>query len=227
MYLTPRLQKIADLIPKNSIVADIGTDHGYIPVYCVLNNISPRAFAMDINRGPLKNAEDTVRENNVSGRVELRLSNGLEKLKKGEADVVVIAGMGGLLIRNILTEHSELLEDGLILILQPMLAPMELREFLYKSGIGIIEEHLAKEGEKIYNIIVARVGFKCEYTEEDIVIGKGTKETSPDIFEYYRAKEIGVREKILNGLNMAIHKDEIAISKVSRELEIWRKENEN
>ncbi len=220
MNLTPRLQKIASLVPVGSVVADIGTDHAYIPTYCVLNGVSPRAYAMDVNEGPLLNAKETTLAYGVTGRVELRLSNGLQKLMPGEADAIVIAGMGGLLIKSILEEGS--LKEGTLLILQPMLAIKELREYLYKSGFGIENEYLAKEDEKIYNIIVARVGYKTDYVIDDILVGRNIQKNSPELFCYYKTKEVNVRNKILNGLKSAKNPDKAAIENITKELERWQ-----
>ena len=220
MNLTPRLLKIASLVPRNSSLADVGTDHAYVPVYCVLNGICKKAIAMDINEGPLANAEETVKSYSVSSHVELRLSDGLCKLKADEADTVVIAGMGGLLIKSILEKTS--LKDGTTLILQPMLAQKELRQYLYSHDIAITDEYLAREDGKIYNIFVAVVGKKTEYDDADILIGRNVSENSPEHFEFYKEKEINVRKKILNGLKSAKTKDEEAIECIAKELERWQ-----
>jgi tRNA (adenine22-N1)-methyltransferase len=136
-----------------------------------------------------------------------------------EADTVVIAGMGGLLIKSILEKAD--LKEGTTLILQPMLAQKELREYLYANGISITDEYLAKEDNKIYNIFVAKVGYKTEYTLDDILIGRNVCQNSPDLFGFYKDKEVAVRNKILGGLNNAKVKDEDAIESVTKELERW------
>lgn len=220
MNLTPRLQKIVSLVPFDTVLADVGTDHAYVPVWCVLEGICPRAIAMDVNRGPLNNAEQTVESHGLSDRIELRLSDGLCGLAPGEADTIVIAGMGGLLIRSIL-EKADLV-PGQTLILQPMLAQKELREFLYKSDMAVTDEYLATEEDKIYNIMVAKVGCSAEYLPEDILIGRNVASNSPELFEAYKAKEVAVRNKILNGLKSAVNKDKRAIDTVTYELERWQ-----
>ena len=113
MELTPRLKKIAGLLPdKAKTLADIGTDHAYLPVYCLLNGICENAVAMDVNEGPLKRAEENTKKYNLEDKISLRLSDGIQKLKKGEADVIVIAGMGGLLIQKILEDGKDILTLG-------------------------------------------------------------------------------------------------------------------
>ncbi len=219
MNLTPRLLKIASLVPHNSVLADVGTDHAYVPVYCILNGICSRAIAMDINEGPLNNAEETVKHYGVSDRVELRLSDGLCKLDSDEADTIVIAGMGGLLIKSILEKAN--LKPNTTLILQPMLAQKELREYLYSNDIAITDEYLAKEDNKIYNIFVAKVGSEFQYSLDDILVGRNVSKNSPELFHFYKSKEINVRKKILGGLGSAKVKDEDAIKSVTKELERW------
>ena len=224
MELTPRLKKIADLIPKGSVVADIGTDHAYIPAYCVLNGISPMAFAMDVNEGPLKSAEQTVNQYGISHKVELRLSDGIEKLSPGEADVVVIAGMGGLRIESILKAHPEVLKEGTVLILQPMLAQKELREYLFSSGNAVTDEYLAVEGDKVYNIIVAKAGFKDSPTEKDIVIGRNAKTNSPNCYTKYSQKLKRVLNKIIEGQSKSANPDNNVIEKSKSELALIESE---
>ncbi len=219
MKLTPRLQKIASLVPKNSVMADIGTDHAYIPAYCILNGICQKAFAMDVNSGPLSNAEETLTRYGISDKVELRLSNGLERLSPDEADTVVIAGMGGLLIKSILENGN--LKEGTTLILQPMLAVKELRQYLYESEMAVDNEYLAKEDRKLYNIIVATVGKKSEYTREDIVIGRNIRENCPELAGQYKENNIARLNKIINGLKNAQSPDIRAIEESERELEVF------
>lgn len=224
MELTPRLKKIADLIPQGSIIADIGTDHAYLPAYCILNGICPKAFAMDVNEGPLKSAEHTVKSNGIAHKTELRLSDGIEKLKPGEADVIVIAGMGGLLIESILKSHPEVLKPGTILILQPMLAQKELREYLYSSKNAVTDEYLAVEGEKVYNIMVARAGCDIKPKETDLVLGKNVASNSPECFLDYTDKLIRVLNKIIDGNEKSSNPNAEVIAKSKKELELIQRE---
>ena len=224
MELTPRLKKIAELIPQGSIIADIGTDHAYLPAYCVLNGICPKAFAMDVNKGPLKSAEHTVKSNGISHKIELRLSDGIEKLKPGEADIIVIAGMGGLLIESILKAHPEVLKEDTILILQPMLAQKELREYLYSSKNAVTDEYLAVEGEKVYNIIVARAGCENKPEETDLILGKNVSSNSPEYFLNYTDKLTRVLNKIIDGNEKSANPDTAIIEKNKKELELIQRE---
>lgn len=207
MILSPRLLKIAQCI-NCDVLADIGTDHGYIPIYSVNNGLCSKAIACDINSGPLISAKENIGLYNLSAKIETRLSNGLEALSPMEADTIVIAGMGGLLIRDILTDGKDKIGDETLLILQPMVAVDQLREFLIGNGYDIFKEHLAREGEKFYNILCVKKG-DCQYTEKEILFGKGLEndENYSDYMNFHK----NVTEKIINGLKKSSNKeDEIA-----------------
>lgn len=221
------MKKIADLIPKGSVLADIGTDHAYLPVYCILNGIATRAIAMDINSGPLNTAEENIVKYKLKNKTELRLSNGIEQLKKGEADVIVIAGMGGFLIKDIIDRGKNLLNENTLLIMQPMIAVSELREYLYNSAFNIENEYLAAEGDKLYNIIVARFnGKNIIFDKKDIFIGKNIKENTPELYECYIKRKIEKITKKINGLKMANNQDKQLINAAETELGIYKKELE-
>ena len=158
MNLTPRLQVIAKHVPQNSICGDIGTDHAYIPLYLIKNGICKRVIATDINQGPINIAQEQINAAGYSRYIETRLGNGLEPIEPGEIDSVVIAGMGGLLIKNILEASPEVTKSIKTFILQPMVAQRELREYLLANNYAIIEEDLAKEDRRIYEIIIATHG---------------------------------------------------------------------
>lgn len=158
MKLTPRLQTIADLVPKKSVVADIGTDHAYLPVYLIENSIANRVIAADINVGPLNNAEKTIKSYKLESCIETRLGSGLEPIKPNEIDTAIIAGMGGLLIIDILRQSKDVVDTIDTLILQPMVAQDEVRKWLHESNFRIDDERLAKEGNKLYEIIVVSKG---------------------------------------------------------------------
>lgn len=158
MKLTARLKTIADLVPKGKEVADIGTDHAYLPVYLIKNNIAPKVIAADINKGPLQNAEKTISSYNLENSIKTRLGSGLKPIKANEVQTVIIAGMGGLLIRDILVESLEVVKTIETLILQPMVAQDELRKWLYDNKFKVDNEKLAKEGNKLYEILVVSKG---------------------------------------------------------------------
>ena len=132
--LTDRLLKIASLVDNGKRIADIGTDHGYIPVYLLNQNKIQYAILGDVNKGPLENARKEVTRNKLQDKVDLRLGSGIEVLKENEVDEIIIAGMGGMLINNLLKANEKVAHTTEKLILQPMQAPEELRMFLYQNG---------------------------------------------------------------------------------------------
>lgn len=195
-FMTPRLFAVANMVKESDLVADIGTDHAYIPVYLVLNNIAKRALAMDINEGPLKRADENIIKFNLTDKIKTRLSDGLCKLSDNEADTVIIAGMGGILINSIIEAHKNRLTSVKKYILQPMTAIEETRKYLAENGFKIIDEKLAKEDDKIYTVLsVARGEMKIEkeinyYVGECLINNKD--ENLPEfldgkIYEYEKA----------------------------------------
>ncbi len=173
--LNPRLFKIASLLEPCRCLADIGTDHGYIPIYALSKGICKKAIASDINPGPLARAKEHAKQTNLTDKLDLRLGGGLSTLKEGEADTIVIAGMGGLLIAEILDNSPEIVKGASTLILQPMTAQTELREYLSKGGYTLEKEYLVNEDEKIYNIFKVTVGGKTHYTPKELLLGKNVE----------------------------------------------------
>lgn len=199
MKLSERLEKIASFVDENSKLADIGTDHGYIPVYLLKKKQIKYAIAADINKGPLENAKKEVITNNFENKVDLRLGNGLSVIKKEEVDEVIIAGMGGVLISEILEESFEIVKSLKKLILQPMQAPFELRKYLYNKGFKILNEALVKEDFRIYEIIVAKYEGKMEIIEDDIYyeVGKKLVEKKDTLILEFINKKIEEYKKII------------------------------
>ena len=168
MKLTDRLLKIASLVSKGKKIADIGTDHGYIPVYLLNKGIIPFAILADVNKGPLENACKEVRHSNLTDKTDLRLGSGIEVLKKGEVDEIIIAGMGGILISELLEANKEVAHSVDKLILQPMQAQEELRKYLLSNGYEIVNEVLVKEDFRIYEIIETKYTGKNTTVENEI-----------------------------------------------------------
>ncbi len=168
MKLTDRLLKIASLVSEGKRVADIGTDHGYIPVYLLNKGVVPFAVLADVNKGPLENARKEVRHNNLTDKTDLRLGSGIEVLKKGEVDEVIIAGMGGILISELLEANKEVAHSVDKLILQPMQAQEELRKYLLSNGYEILDEVLVKEDFRIYEIIETKFTGNNTKVEDEI-----------------------------------------------------------
>ncbi|MDZ5252950.1 class I SAM-dependent methyltransferase [Clostridium sp. LIBA-8841] len=160
MELSKRLKRIAEHVDKCESIADIGTDHGYIPIYLVKEGICEKAIASDINKGPIEKAKVNVAFEGVSDKVKCLLGPGLNPLKLGEVDGVILAGMGGNLTRDILLADMPKVKKYDFLILQPAQNPEVLREFLYKNNYEIIDEDLIKDEGRFYEL------FKVKYNED-------------------------------------------------------------
>ena len=165
MELSRRLHAVAGKVTRGNRLADIGTDHGYIPIYLVSEGICPSAIAMDVNQGPLDRADAHIREYGLSDKIGTRLSNGLERLEASEADSIVIAGMGGALMTDILNCGMHVIESGKELILQPQSEIFKVRHFLHDNGYMIVDEQILKEEGKYYFVIKAVPGQQ-KYEEE-------------------------------------------------------------
>lgn len=171
--LTARLAAVAGLVPPGSTVADIGTDHAYLPIWLTMSGRCPRAVASDIKEGPVRRAADMVGRYGQAGRIVIRQGTGLAPVAAGEADCIVIAGMGGLVIAEILKQGEQVLKGARQIILQPMTAVPELRAFLCQNGYRIQQELLAQEDEKLYHILsVSQDGPAEQYTDFECYMGK-------------------------------------------------------
>lgn len=159
--LTERLKAIADEIDKGEKVADIGTDHGFLPIFLWENDISPEVIMTDISEGSLKKAEENCLMLHPGHSFDLRLGSGLEVIQPAEADCIVMAGMGGILMTQILSEDLSKTRSFKKLILQPRNNPGILRHWLYNNGFHISREQLAREGKYICEIITARRGERA------------------------------------------------------------------
>ena len=155
MQLSERLSTVASMVTAGNCLADVGTDHGYVPIYLYERNVIPRAIAMDINKGPLERAALHIAESGMKDVIETRLSDGLTALRPKEADSIVIAGMGGPLMIRILSAYPEVTASAKELILQPQSEIAEVRIWLYEQGYEIVEEHMVYEEGKYYPMFKA------------------------------------------------------------------------
>ncbi len=199
MILPNRLYEIAKNINNSQNLVDIGTDHGYIPIYCVKNNLAKFAVASDVKIGPVKIAQKNIKKYQLEDKIKTLLSNGFENIEKNSFDTAVIAGMGGLLINEILTVGYDKISNSAAVILQPMIAVCEVRRYLCENGFVITKECLAKEEDKIYNIIVCKKG-KEQLSEFDIYVGKRLFEDKAPLFKEHMDNKIYTVTKIIDGL---------------------------
>lgn len=154
--LSLRLKTIAELVPHGAKVCDIGTDHGYLAIFLNMSGKATTVIAADINEEPLKRAKANITASGANG-IELRLCDGLSGFKTGEADTVVIAGMGGEVISGILANGGHIVNDkDVTLILQPTTSPDLLRIYLSENGFDIIKEVPVSENGKVYSVMLCR-----------------------------------------------------------------------
>lgn len=193
--LTQRLKKIASFVKSGDVICDAGTDHGYIPAYLISLGTVRCAYATDINEGPLENAKCTARQYGVFDKIKFYLTDGLRGVPEGDINTVIIAGMGGETIRDILRACKWVKNDKK-LILQPQTKISELMGWLYDGGFGVEDMCLVKDDGRIYLIIAARFGIKplCrDYLEYLYEKGDG-------LFDEYISALISRQRAIVKGL---------------------------
>lgn len=151
--LDNRLRLCADFVREGAKLADVGTDHAYLPVWLCRIGRCPSAVAADINPEPLKRGQSTIAESGMSGQIKTRLSDGLKEIKSDEADDIVIAGMGGELIAKILSECGFADDASKRFILQPMTKSELLISWLCENGFKIIKQDCCVAAEKCYTVL--------------------------------------------------------------------------
>ncbi|PWE85416.1 hypothetical protein LG34_16070 [Eubacterium ramulus] len=165
MHLSKRLKALANMVTDGNRLADIGTDHGYIPIYLCQTGKIPSALAMDIGKGPLQQAQTHIAEHGLSEQIKTRLSDGMAALQFGEADTILIAGMGGGLVMKILSEGAEKLTGKEELILQPQSEIALVREFLRVRNFQILNEDMILEDGKYYPMMKVSQQKAAEQTK--------------------------------------------------------------
>ena len=154
--LSKRLKTVADLVTPCERVADVGTDHGYVPIYLMKENICQFAYAMDVNEGPLNIAKSNIAEEGLEDKIETILSDGFDNFGDREVDSVIIAGMGGDLIVDILSRARQYSFNEMIL--SPHKRSDLVRKFLFNSGYKISDEKMVEDAGKYYPVIKANKG---------------------------------------------------------------------
>ena len=190
MELSKRLYAVAGLVTEGASVADIGTDHGYVPIYLVERGIASKVIAMDVNQGPLNRARMHIVGHGLGDRIETRLSDGLARICPGEVDTVIVSGMGGPLTIRILQEGKEVAEQLNALILQPQSEICRVRRFLTENGYRIEQEDMVLEDGKYYPILRAVHGEKEDLKAEELFYGPRLLENqNPVLLEYLQKQQ--------------------------------------
>lgn len=207
LRISKRLQTVAELVISGNRVADIGTDHGYLPIYLIKKGISQRIIAMDVRKGPLSKAEQNLTEYNVAAQIELRLSDGLEKLQYNEADTITICGMGGRLMKQILIQGMDKLQDGMQLILSPQSELSEFRIFLKNNNIHIVNELMLKEDNQYYVIMDCRFDEKGQCAKDRY--GQLLLESKNPVLKEYLYKELELNNRVMEKLGKVKQSDAV------------------
>lgn len=199
MQLSVRLAALAKFVPKGSKVIDVGTDHAYMPIYLRQTERAISCLATDINKGPLEKAAHNLKKYQISG-VRLKQTNGLEGLEEEDANVIMISGMGGFLMIDILKRQPELVKRMHYLILQPQQDVMPLRKYLHSIGFKIETEDFVKDGEKYYNIVVACKGEEYYDKAYEYAYGKQLILNHNPVFEEWLDYKLNKQQGILEQL---------------------------
>ena len=197
-----RIDAIIRLVDHCNVVADIGTDHAYVPELLINKGICQRVIATDLNEGPFNIAKRYVESRALSDKIDIRLGDGLQPIDLKEVDTVIIAGMGGLLIREIIDLRKNQLDKRHTLVLQPMHAADKLRHYLLDNGFELLDEELAKEDFHYYEIIKAKRCRVSENVDNEIFleVGKALFIKKHALLRSFIENKIRINEDILKNL---------------------------
>ena len=215
MELTARLRALADLVPQGARLADVGTDHAYLPVWLILHGKIQQAIAADLREGPLARARETARQYQVEERISFRLCDGLTAVYSHEVDAVAIAGMGGDTIAAILDAAPW--TKGKRLLLQPMTAWPSLRAWLQSNGYQVGAERLAREGSRLYSVWSVTGGAMAPLTLAELWVGKQQK--ADPLRGPYLEKMAGKVRRALSGHLVSRQRDEGQIQMLTEVLQ--------
>lgn len=236
LQLSKRMQAVADLAGEVDVLADVGTDHAYIPIYLAECGRLKKAIAMDINQGPLVRAREHIQQFAVENYIETRLSDGLDALKSGEADTIVIAGMGGALMERILTQGEIVAHSAKRLVLQPQSELPAFRYFLLQHGYQIVEEDMVYEEQKFYTIMVIepmqgnQTASVCCLSQAELKYGPRLIQMRHPVLKLYLQRQQKQKQEILERLCVNAKRDvskrrlqvEQDLEEIEKILELWK-----
>lgn len=222
LELSQRLATVGEFVPAKARLADIGSDHAYLPVALMLKGKIEFAVAGEVVKGPFESAQKQVRKDGLEERIVVRLANGLAAIEPSdEINAITIAGMGGALIRDILEAGKTRLNQKERLILQPNIGERTLRVWLQENQYQIIEEVILEENKKIYEIIVAeKAAGPVTYSPEDLMFGPILRQMKSEIFQVKWQRELAQREAIVQQMIEANKGDKISERQQKFETEI-------
>lgn len=225
--LSLRLQKAAEYVPQDARLADIGSDHAYLPVALMLQNKISYGIAGEVVIGPYKSAQKQVAKNGLENKIDVRLADGLEAVELAdEISAITICGMGGVLIRDILQRGKEKnrLSGKERLILQPNVGERQLRQWLFVENYTIVAEAITAENNKIYELIVAeKASTTPEYSAKELFFGPQLMQEKNPIFIEKWQHKLAKSERILASLYQSDQDVAGKIEAVTEEI-AWIKE---
>lgn len=207
--LSERLRAVASFVEKGAVVADIGSDHAYLPCYLVANGVIDKAIAGEVVKGPYESALRNVATRQFTAYITVRLANGLQAIERDDqVTTVTIAGMGGSLIATILEEGKDRLSTVTRLITQPNIHAKPIRQWAQENGWKIVVEHIMKEDEKIYEIIVLERG-ESNYSPVELYLGPFLMREQSAVFKEKWERERREKRRIYASLEQAEETPEI------------------
>lgn len=220
-HLSNRLQTVSNHVEPGSRLADIGSDHAYLPIYLAKNHIIEYGVVGEVAKGPLSNAISEIKKDNLLDILHPRLADGLAAIEPGDnVNAITIAGMGGNLITHILEDGKAKLSGKEKLILQPNVGEPVVRKWLMANRYKIFAEQILKEDGHIYEIITAKKTEQAvSYSELQLKFGPFLlKEKSPVFVEKWQ-QEVRLLEKVILSMHQAVHQDTVKIASIQKEID--------
>lgn len=220
-HLSKRLQTVSDHVEPGSRLADIGSDHAYLPIHLAKNHTIEYGVVGEIAKGPLSNAISEIKKDRLLDVLHPRLADGLAAIEPGDnVNAITIAGMGGNLITHILEAGKEKLSGQEKLILQPNVGEPVVRHWLMTNGYRIFAEQILEEDGHIYEIItVKKAPQPVHYTDLELKFGPFLmKEKSPVFVEKWQ-EEIELLKRVIENMHQAVHEDTTKIQSIQKEID--------
>lgn len=223
LKLSKRLQTVADYVETGSRLADIGSDHAYLPCHLAENDRISFAVAGEVVEGPYKNALKEVRQRGLKDKVAVRLGDGLAVVtKEDDIDTITIAGMGGALIRSILEEglKNGQMKGSETLILQPNVYEVTVRDYLMSHQYRITDETILKENGKLYEVIKADPSAQViNYSKQDLLFGPELSKEKSDVFRHKWSTVLDNTQRILDQMEKARSTNEDKMAELRNHIE--------
>lgn len=201
--LSNRLEAVASFVPTGAVVADIGSDHAYLPCYLIHKGIINKAIAGEVVKGPFESAVEHVKNEGLKEQITVRLADGLKAIEDDDhVDTITIAGMGGPLIVSILEKDPSKLTNVTRLILQPNIHAKVIREWALHNGWAILDEVILEEDDKIYEVLVVQRG-NMTLSEAELLLGSHLVAERSEVFVKKWTREVENLNRILTSIEKA------------------------